>query len=320
MPKEETYSLIDFLAKVSFFSEVSKASLLQLCEVIEEIDFRRNETIFKKDDRGDSMYVIFKGNVKIHQEGHIYDELDVGHCFGEYALIDNKARSASVTTTERSTVLKIERQDFLDLMVKDSGFAQGILSVMIKRHRDLDDIQKQLASSKQELELTSSKMSGLIEGAMDAIIMFDSDFRIVLTNPSANELLENDDVIQRNILFFLDEEGANFIESLVKKGDKDVKAINNYIPDVIKVIGSDETETLNEGTISKFGNGLETFYTLILRNIEDRLKAEDKINLLTTKTQYLEKEIQELTSNHGINCTRREYEKCLRYDATGCSN
>ncbi|WP_303315640.1 sigma 54-interacting transcriptional regulator [Flavivirga abyssicola] len=294
-----TKTLINFLSEISFFSEVSQESLQHLCDNITEETYIKNEVIFEKDTIGNSMYAVLKGSVKIHDKNHIYDTLSVGDCFGEYALIDNETRSASVTTIENTKVLKIEREHFLNLIKNDSGFAQGILSVMIKRHRELDAIQERLASSKQDIEIANSKMTGLIDGAMDAIIMFNDNFRIVLTNPSANTLLENDDTLQRNVLFFFDEDSASLIESIVKAED-DKKPINNYLPNIVKVIGSNDTETLNEGTISKYGTNTKTFYTLILRNIEERLVAEDKINLLTKQTQYLAEEIQELTSSYGI--------------------
>ena len=301
MHKTELKDITAFLKQVPFFSEVSNKSLEHLCEELNSEHINKNDFIFKKGDVGEAMYVILKGQVKVHEKEHIYGYLSAGDCFGEYALIDNQTRSASITTVEDTSVLKIERHHFLDLMTNDSGFAQGILAVMIKRHRELDTIQERLATSKQDIELANTKMSGLINGAMDAIIMFNNAFRIVLTNPSANKLLENDDVLQRNVLFFFDEDSANLIESLMKSGlDGNNKSVNNYLPNIVKVIGSNETETLNEGTISKYGNDKEQFYTLILRNIEERLIAEDKINLLTKQTQYLEEEIQELTSNYGI--------------------
>ncbi len=286
-----------FLSNVFFFSEVSESSLKKLARELSEETFIKNKTIFDKDDLGDSMYIITSGCVKIHENNHVFGELKTGDCFGEYALIDNKPRSASVTTLERTKVLKINRESFLELMKIDSGFAQGILSVMIKRHRELDAIQEHLATSKHDLELASAKMKGLIKGAMDAIIMFDKNFKIVLTNPSADKLLENNDVLQRNVLFFFDEHSANHIESLVTSG---LKSSSQYISEIIKVIGSNETASLNEGTISKYGIDEDVFYTLILRNIEDRLIAEDTINLLTTQTEYLAEEINALTNNHGI--------------------
>ena len=301
MTKKEISTQIQFLSKVPFFSEVSKTSLKHLCESAEEIVFRKNTTIFKKNEDGDSMYAILDGSVKIHEGNYVFSTMFKGDCFGEYALIDDKKRSASVTTLEQSTLLKIERRNFLDVMSNDSGFSLGILAVLIKRHRNIDAIQENLSNSKQALELANSKMNGLIEGAMDAIIMFDKNFRIVLTNPSANKLLENEDALQRNVLYFFDEDSANTIESLVNKSlEDDTKSVNNYLPNVVKVIGSDDTETLNEGTISKYGNESETFFTLILRNIEERLEAEDQISLLTKQAQYLEEEIKELTNDYGI--------------------
>ncbi len=294
-----TPSLINFLVEIPFFSEVSKTSLQHLCNNVTEETYIKNEVIFEKDTAGNSMYAVLNGRVKVHDKKHVYDTLTTGDCFGEYALIDNETRSATVTAIEKTKVLKIEREHFLNLIKTDSGFAQGILSVMIKRHRELDVIQERLASSKQDIEFANSKLSGLINGAMDAIIMFNKDFRIVLTNPSANKLLENDDSLQRNVLFFFDEESAHLIESIVKNEAHEA-SMNRYLPDIVKVIGSHGAETLNEGTISTYGTSTKTFYTLILRNIEERLVAEDKINLLTKQTEYLTEEIQELTSSYGI--------------------
>ncbi|WP_299550422.1 sigma 54-interacting transcriptional regulator [Seonamhaeicola sp.] len=304
-------NLESFLSEIPFFSEVSKKSLTHLVDHLTEETYIKNEVVFKKDTIGDSMYVILNGSVKIHDKKHIYDTLTKGDCFGEYALIDNETRSASVTALENTTVLKIERVHFLNLIKDDGGFAKGILAVMIKRHRELDTIQERLASSKLEIETVNSKMSGLIDGAMDAIIMFNSDFRIVLTNPSAHELLENEDVLQRNVLFFFDDDSANLIEAIVRSGLEDETSINKYLPNIVKVIGSDDTETLNEGTISKYGSGSEIFFTLILRNIEERLIAEDKINLLTKQTEYLEEEIKELTSSYGIIAENKAMKKAL---------
>jgi len=298
MDTNELKKTIEFLTKVSFFSEVSKKSLSHLCQNLTAKTFKKKETIFHKDAAGDSMYVILSGTVKVHEQEHLFGELGEGECFGEYALIDNKTRSASVTAQETTKVLAIERDHFMHLLSSDQGFAQGILAVMIKRHRQLDSIQEHLAVSKEEISLANGKLSGLIDGAMDAIVMFDASFRIILTNPSANKLLENDDVLQRNVLFFFDEASAQLIESLVKENDP--KALNCHLPTMVKVIGSNETETLNEGTISVYGNEKDTFYTLILRNIEQRLKAEDTINLLTNQAQYLKEEIKELTSSYGI--------------------
>lgn len=287
-----------FLSEVSFFSEVDFGSLKSFGKNLKTVVYENGAQIFEKGSPGDCMYVVLSGEVKIHEGAHSYGHFGRGDCFGEYALIDNQTRSASVTAIEETKVLEIQRNHFVELMQSDNGFAQGILAVMIRRHRELDHIQERLATAKQTLEFTNAKMSGLIDGAMDAIIMFDARFRIILTNPSTHLLLENTEVLQRNVLFFFDGPSAELLETLVKKADP--STLNTYLPRAVKVIGSEGTETLNEGTISTFGRGKSTFYTLILRNIEERIEAQQQIELLTEQTEYLAEEINTLTNTHGI--------------------
>ncbi len=297
MHKDEQADIIHFLSTVSFFSEVSGDALAHLCDKLKMVGFRKNETIFDKDEAGNSMFVIRKGKVRIHEQDHIFGYLEAGDCFGEYSMIDNKVRSASVTAVETTELLEFQRDDFLNLMATDTGFAQGLLSVLIKRHRELDVVQERLSTSRNELAMANAKMSGLINGAMDAIIMFDEKFRIILTNPAAEKMLENDDVIQRNALFFFDEQTVDCLERYVH-GD-DAEGLLNQLAGKVGVIGSGGAESLAEGTISQYG-GEDKFFTLILRDIGKRLEDENKINMLTSQTEFLKEEINELTSTYGI--------------------
>lgn len=312
MAHTELNNLVDFLKKVPFFSEVDKTSLLQLCKDAQTEEYDKNDCIIEKGAIGDGMYVILDGEVKVHDQNHLYSTLVPKDCFGEYALIDEEPRSASVTALKDTSVLKIQPKSFVDLIAVDRGFTKGVLSVLIRRHRELDIIQESLAVSKKEIELSNSKMMGLIDGAMDAIIMFDTNFKIVLANTSANAILENEDVIKRNVLFFLDEESADMLETLVRSHlDGKNDGMNTYLPSEVNVIGSNETETLNEGTISTYGTGNDMFYTLILRNINDRVLAERKISSLTNQTKYLEEEIKQLTNDYGIIAQDRTMAKVL---------
>ena len=56
MSQLETSELVNFLSNVSFFSEVSASSLTNFCQNLDFESFRKNETIFEKDDIGNAMY------------------------------------------------------------------------------------------------------------------------------------------------------------------------------------------------------------------------------------------------------------------------
>ncbi|TRZ46110.1 sigma 54-interacting transcriptional regulator [Robertkochia solimangrovi] len=301
MADKQVNDICSFLSKTSLFAEVAHDSLFRFCEMASIITVDKGDVIFEKGDEGDTLYVILEGKVMIHDNTHIYGYLESGECFGEYAMIDRQRRSTTVSAAGDSKFMTATREIFMELMASDQGFSQGILSVLIKRHRDLDIIQEQLATSGKALENANLRMNTLINGAMDAILMFDKNFRIVHTNHAAESILENSDVLQRNILYFFDETSSTVLEEQIRDKFEKVAASDSiFFKFPLKVIGSNDTTALCEATLSKSGTDSETFYILILRSIEERLKNEDNIRLLTSQTQYLENEIRELTNNHGI--------------------
>jgi transcriptional regulator with GAF, ATPase, and Fis domain len=55
-----------------------------------------------------------------------------------------------------------------------------------------------------------------------------------------------------------------------------------------------------EATIARFDVKREPFYTLILRNVNERIEAENKIHSLTAETEYLREEIKALVGAGGV--------------------
>ena len=55
---------------------------------------------------------------------------------GEMALLDQEPRSASVTSTEETTLLEINGEDFYDLMASRMEIMQGIVKILTQRLRE----------------------------------------------------------------------------------------------------------------------------------------------------------------------------------------
>ena len=125
------------LQNVDVFSEVSTEQLSHLALIAEEVTFSEGDVIFKETDPSDSMYLVLAGAVSLHRgkmEVTVARENDV---FGTWALFDDDPRVVTATTVESVHVLRIEKDDFIDLLADHVQITQGVLKGMVQRLRSL---------------------------------------------------------------------------------------------------------------------------------------------------------------------------------------
>lgn len=116
--------------------------------------FADGEYIFHQGDVGDSMYVIQQGQVEVvkFEDDHEVRlrTLGQGDVFGEMAIFEKEARSASVRALGEARILTIEKRTFLRRVKEDPTLAFNILKVLSQRLRNLNadvvSLQKQLAA------------------------------------------------------------------------------------------------------------------------------------------------------------------------------
>ena len=82
------------------------------------------------------MFIIVDGAVRIHKGNKELAVLSKGKFVGEMALLDQEPRSASVTSTEETTLLEINGEDFYDLMASRMEIMQGIVKILTQRLRE----------------------------------------------------------------------------------------------------------------------------------------------------------------------------------------
>lgn len=151
------------------------------------------------------------------------------------------------------------------------------------------------------LQEREEKLQGIFEGAMDAIIELDQDFRITMLNPSASNLLgrQSDDVIGMLFEPLLVKSDfhrlADFVEILKDRQRADRKI---WIPGGLTVVNAQAERICTEATLSQLELFGAPYYVLILRNAEELYEAEKIIVSLKSETHYLRDEINSLY-NHG---------------------
>ena len=97
--------------------------------------YRAGDAIFKSGDRGDNMYVVVEGEVRISDNGRELDRLGPGGVFGEIALIDSGPRSADAIALSDCRLVPIDENRFRFLVQQTPFFSLQIMRIMADRLR-----------------------------------------------------------------------------------------------------------------------------------------------------------------------------------------
>jgi CRP-like cAMP-binding protein len=127
---------VTYLAKYSPFKTFDGNDLEALGSVGEEKTVKKDELIFDEDSKGDSMYILKSGAVKIlkkvkNQENTIA-VLSPGEFFGEMALLDGLPRSAAVRATADSEVFQVPLEGYQQLRREKPHTALKLMDIIIK--------------------------------------------------------------------------------------------------------------------------------------------------------------------------------------------
>ncbi|MDH3888376.1 MAG: Crp/Fnr family transcriptional regulator [Gammaproteobacteria bacterium] len=138
------------LEDVAIFSGLSKDDLELLEHHMVTRSFQKNTIIINEGDEANSFFIIIKGAVKVflsNEEGKeiIINAQFAGDHFGELALLDDAPRSASVITTEKSTIGVIAKEDFHKVLAKNTDLSLNLIRELTRRVRLLSDNVRSLA-------------------------------------------------------------------------------------------------------------------------------------------------------------------------------
>ncbi|HEX7807371.1 MAG TPA: cyclic nucleotide-binding domain-containing protein [Thermoanaerobaculia bacterium] len=137
--------------KVDLFRErgLSAAEMKLLATFSTEERFREGSMIFREGERGDKLYIVLDGRVRISKfipgvGEEALTVLDRGDFFGEMALIDDKPRSADGKAHESdATVLSIDRATLNEILSMDPHASLQFLNLLCRmisrRLREIND-------------------------------------------------------------------------------------------------------------------------------------------------------------------------------------
>jgi PAS domain S-box-containing protein len=141
------------------------------------------------------------------------------------------------------------------------------------------------------------KLGRLVNSAMDAIIELDRNLSVTRVNAAAEKVFScsSQEIVGQLFTRFLSSDSRERLANLII--DLDLRPEGerySWIPGGLHAQSTSGEAFPAEATLSRFDMGREPFYTLILRNVNARLQAQQKIRSLTVEAEYLREEIKEL--------------------------
>jgi hypothetical protein len=132
------------LRALPFFAGLTTRQLVDLARVVKEERHPPGASIASEGAFDDCLYLLLEGVVRVSRRGAFLTELGPGSFFGEIALFEGGARSASVTALSHVRTLRLERADLFALMDDLPGLAIAICRGLSRRVRELTERLEEL--------------------------------------------------------------------------------------------------------------------------------------------------------------------------------
>ncbi|WP_434042529.1 MULTISPECIES: Stp1/IreP family PP2C-type Ser/Thr phosphatase [Sorangium] len=142
----------DVLAKMPLFARLQEREMLRVMQVAEVLSFEPGQIVVREGDRGDELFIVLSGLVRIVRGDAVLSEVGPGEHFGEMALIRSMPRSATVSAVEQSELIAVRRADFFEILRKEHELAVKLLWQFLGVLADrLDQTSRDLTTAREEL-------------------------------------------------------------------------------------------------------------------------------------------------------------------------
>jgi CRP/FNR family cyclic AMP-dependent transcriptional regulator len=105
----------------------------------EDRHYTAGETVFRKGDASDGLYLLLSGTVRIvthSDDGEtLLASVGPGECFGEMGVIDGEPRSATAVAATLSSVRFVPTEPFLDMLERVPLVSMKLLALLSDRLR-----------------------------------------------------------------------------------------------------------------------------------------------------------------------------------------
>jgi CRP/FNR family cyclic AMP-dependent transcriptional regulator len=126
---------VDLLRRVPLFQGLDDRQLETLSRTMKDRTFRAGQTVATEGQGGVGFFIVESGEGTISVAGDEKGKIGPGDYFGEVALIDEGARSATITADSDLTCWGLTPWEFRPLVESNATIAWPLLKMMAERLR-----------------------------------------------------------------------------------------------------------------------------------------------------------------------------------------
>jgi len=182
MSQPASQMTLEALRSVPLFASLDDESATDLRNLLSDRVVPHNTRLFRRGDKGDALYLIESGRVRISirdddKQEVTLAELAQGDFFGEMAIIDGRQRSADAQVIEDARLAILSRDAFLSFVRTNPDVALEMLSALTDRLRRTDDLLRSRVSRNANEE-EKARLT-LADRAADMIAEFGGSWKFI---------------------------------------------------------------------------------------------------------------------------------------------
>ena len=148
----------DSLSRIPLFKRLTPEELEQLAKEVDQVKFQDDQTIFNERDKGDALYAVETGSVRIwvldeDVKPVTLAELKPGEFFGELAVLDRGPRSTNATAIGETALHRLSSDDFQKFLMDHPDVAIDVICEIGARMRQTNMLVSQRATRNINVEM-----------------------------------------------------------------------------------------------------------------------------------------------------------------------
>src|SRR5918994_3942545 len=153
---------VELLKRVPLFAELSSSELDRIGSVAIPRAYPKGVRVFHEGDHSDACYIVRSGDLRVtreHSDGRAIAlaTLGPGDIFGELAMLEGEARSASVEVLSECDLLALPAGDVRRLLAATPETTVKLVVALVRRLREANE-----RISRQSFQTVPSRVAGVL--------------------------------------------------------------------------------------------------------------------------------------------------------------